>query len=781
MKKSFKTYAKVLPRHHRLMFFVDSSISETALRSMMEANMHIWGGRYNPIVPVHNSTISNEWLELIQHFDPDFIYYSKSLDLQYLESLGLFHPKEYIELREDHRYYFPGVNIHCLLHEHVHNFFLTNHSTLLQYDGDWNMEVKAKPFYQLNFGFCQFYEGEKKWTSRLDAISINKDNATQINQLICTQRPYFKSLLSSLHVNSVYINRIKSWNDSRFEWIIYDKENYLNDLLYYWNRQLYFEPRNILTQVISTLEETEELLKDQWFGSLLKSFSIDSQVSIVSYSVNETIIENLRKEMQEGCKSARIERKELRPFPFKSNDIQYVDSKHFKLANNLILGKTDFLKLPDVTFESGNSIDDGPYAIDILLQRETDDEHTEIKFPYEAELHFISCKEASRVNRDHRITVFTNKQKPGFDISIPSDIELLKSVLMFRNHHGNLLTLPIDHILPSSAGQKLSAFFKIFRNDWNTIKQFLEEKFWLQLFRYESQLDESGILTGRGVFSYQDIEKELNGLYDKYLADVSINMREIPEQAIDQDFILQYVERCKKEAFAYYIHDEINFLIDNGGLFVGMKVKCHQCGSNKWYSLTELRDKLPCKGCNSEIIPNLESKVYFKLSDTIINNLLSDQTKNHKKYDGNYVVMKTLIYLKNDSSETGSSFHWAPCMDFQGKNAKSPITSDVDIIAIQNGKLVIGEAKYNATEFSSKVKDSLIWMANELLPDKLIVSCAEGSLDEVVEYINRGLTNKRCQVISYKIFPAWYHFPGIFGMGIPKEDVSGLNSKTAHT
>ncbi|KYP13494.1 hypothetical protein [Flavihumibacter sp. CACIAM 22H1] len=769
MPHNLKTYATILPRHQRLLFFVDGTISETALRRIMEANLLIWVGRYNPIVPVYNNTIGQEWLEMIRHFDPDIIYYSPTIDLRFLESLGLFHPREYTELKDEHRYYFPGVGSYCLLHEHGHNYFLTDHTKLLRYDEAYDMQVQAKLFYQLNFGFRPLYAEETKWIRGFSSTDINKDNANQINQLISTQRPYFTSLLSALHVHSIYLTRNESWKDKRFEWIICDTGHYLDDLLYYWNRQLYIEPRNILTQVVSTKDEIEALLTDEWFEPLLHHLSIDNQVCLVSRSMDETALAGIRSNMQQISRSARIEAEPLPAFPFKAGGVRQVRSSQVKAVKNLVLGKSDFLKLPPVTFENGRGIDNGPYAADIMLERDTGDEQQEIKFPYGTELHFIVCKEPSRVNKQHRATVFITRDNPGFDIAIPSDLDLIRAVLMYRRQHKNLVTLPISGLSPSSAGQKLSAFLKIFRNDWQLVRQFLEEALWLQLFRYESKLKDSGIAAGRGVFSYQDLEKELNGLYEKLMPEVAVNLKEKRDLDMDQAAVQQYLERCKKEAFAYHIDDNINFLIANGGLFVGMMVKCHQCGSNKWYSLSELRDKLPCKGCSGEIMPDLSSKVYYRLSDTIINNVLSDQTKNGKEYDGNYVVMKALLHLKGDLQETGNSFIWVPCLDFQGKSGNSPITSDADIVAIQNGKLVVGEGKYDSNDFSTKVMNSLVWMANELLVDKIVVACANGSLEEVVKYINDRLTNKRCRVIAYKASTPWYQLPGIFGMEPPKK------------
>lgn len=543
MPLNLKTYASVLPRHQRLLFFVDGNISETALRNIMEANLLLWGGRYNPIIPVHNNIIGDEWQEMIQYFDPDIIYYSQTIDLQCLESLALFQPKEYIEFKDQQHYYFPGVGSYCLLHDHTYD--LTDHTTLLRYDGAHDMQVRAKSFYELNFGFRPLYVEENKWVRELGSIKINKDNTNQINQLICTQRPYFTSLLSALHVHSVYLIGNESWKGKRFEWIIYEAGHYIDDLLYYWNRQLYIEPLNMMTQVVSTKEEIETLLTDDWFGPLLHHLSIDNQVCLVSQSINEITLQSIRSKMQERSKLARIEAESLLPFPFKVAGVRPVRSNQIKAVKNLVLGKSDFLKLTPVTFENGHSIDNGPYAADIILESETNDEPQEIKFPYGTELHFIVCKEPSRVNKQHRATVFITRDNPGFDISVPSDLNLIRTVLMYRRQHKNLLRLPISDLGLSPAGKKLSAFLKIFRDDWQLLRQFLEEAFWLQLFRYESNLKDSGISAGRGVFSYQDLQKEIKGLYEKLLPEVLTKLKEKRDLDSDQAAVQQYLEQCK--------------------------------------------------------------------------------------------------------------------------------------------------------------------------------------------------------------------------------------------
>ncbi|HMK16619.1 MAG TPA: hypothetical protein VK492_00345 [Chitinophagaceae bacterium] len=769
MSTPFKTYVKTKPRHHRLLFFIDvNNISEVSLRSIMQANLHIWGGRYNPIVPVNNNTIAKEWVDLIEFFDPDFVYYSKTIDLKFIRDLNLFHPRQYFELIDEGRHYFPGVNIHCLLHDQVYNHLFANQPVLLQYDGRWDMEFAAKEFYKLNFGFQPLYQGESRWTDKLDTININLDNVKEINMYIGSKRTYFKSVLAAKHVDSVYLDGKFDWGHRRFQWILYEKDNYLNDLLYFWNRQLYFEPKNRLMQVISTVDELNEILQGHCVDDLLRELCIENNITLCSLTIDEIKIEELRKRAQELSKSVRFEKIKIAPFPFKPNVAQYIKQEFVRQTSSLILGKTDYLKFSELSFESNTKADNDPYAVDIILEKDTNDHHKEIKFPYDTELFFIVGTENSRVNKAHRISIFVSNNMRGTKISVPSNFELVHSVMMHRRKDVELISLDADYVEYSSAGQKLSAFYKLFDSDWSIIKQFLEEKFWLQLFRYTSEIPKSHISTGKGIFSHKDLKKEVDDLYIKYRETVRKYMEERPGIPIPDDQLDAFINRCKVDAFTYFIDDNLNYLIQKGGLFIGMKVKCERCGSNKWYSLTELRDKFPCKGCSNEIIPNLKSKIYYKLSDTIVNNLLSDTTGDGKEYDGNYVVLQTIIHLKEEAL-AGNSFVWSPSLDFSRRNGQSILKTDLDIVVIQNGKLIIGEAKCKVSEFTRKVIDSLVWAGDNLLPDKIIVACHSGNLDNIVNTIKSKLTNKNCQVISYKVYPPWYHLPGIFGVGIRNE------------
>lgn len=53
------------PRHLRYVFFVDEQCPYEKLFKLICLNQRIWGGRYNPIIPVNNNIISERYLALL--------------------------------------------------------------------------------------------------------------------------------------------------------------------------------------------------------------------------------------------------------------------------------------------------------------------------------------------------------------------------------------------------------------------------------------------------------------------------------------------------------------------------------------------------------------------------------------------------------------------------------------------------------------------------------------------------------------------------------------------
>lgn len=765
MTEPIKTYVQVLPRHCRIIFFVNANIEEDTLRNLMQANLELWGGRYNPIVPVTENGIEKEWIDMIAPLDPDYIYYSKDIDVAALKALNLFYPLDYRVMDETFDPFFniPGVNSHNLLFGHIDYVSGDCVFSLLRWELGFHTPMPVRKFYELNLGFRPLRGGEGKWTARYKSIAINDSNYSNINNELGTHDVYFKSLLASRHVNTTVLSPEDEARINRTELIVYDNTYFcIPDLLYFWNRQLYIQPGGGLSQLICSRKELRELIDMPGFEMLLLS-ALSHRVTIVSKSLSEPELEQILEQVQAKCPFVEFYNNyTFGTFPFSVEDTQPVLSDVVRSTNNLVLGKSDYLHFPTLAFESGITVDDGHYCLEVFIEKDTKEHHKEIRFPYEMMVDLV-CMEKARINRNHRITIYTDKGVQGTLITIPSDIEIIRTALTYRVRQGDTSCLPVDDIELSSAGQKLSAFCNVFGNNWFKVQSFMADLFWVRLFKFKSELKDSSLPKAKGVFSYRDLTNEIEALFAKYKDQILKRLGEQRGLVISPEDEIKVIQRQATWDIERYLKPQLEYLVVKGGLFIGMKVSCPQCGSNRWYSLSELKDRMNCKGCNNEIMPNIDSKIYYRLSDTLVNNILSDQTRNSDQHDGNYVVLKTLLYLKMSSYEPGNSFLWCPPLKYITRGARK-VESDLDIAVVQNGKLIVGEAKDNAKQFGTKEREKLIWIADNLLPDKLIVACNTGNLDSVVEKIKAGLTNKHCEVLSYKVDELRYRLGQLTGL-----------------
>ena len=149
--------------------------------------------------------------------------------------------------------------------------------------------------------------------------------------------------------------------------------------------------------------------------------------------------------------------------------------------------------------------------------------------------------------------------------------------------------------------------------------------------------------------------------------------------------------------------------------------------------------------------------MYYRVNEIITNNLLNDLTSNSKDFNGNYIVLSALQYLKMHS-RSGFSY----CSPLEYRDSKK-WAGDIDIIALQDGKLIIGEAKNNAKEFGKEIKQ-LSWLANTIEPDAIMLAYNIGKLvPERLEQLKKSINSKKIEIIPYKASQPWYSSGGLWG------------------
>ncbi len=85
----FESLHKIISnaRHLRYLYFIDESYYGDKLLQLFNKNLNIWGGRYNPIVPIINNILPTNWEKLIEYYDPDYIGFSSNIPVDYIENI----------------------------------------------------------------------------------------------------------------------------------------------------------------------------------------------------------------------------------------------------------------------------------------------------------------------------------------------------------------------------------------------------------------------------------------------------------------------------------------------------------------------------------------------------------------------------------------------------------------------------------------------------------------------------------------------------------------------
>ncbi len=181
------------PRYLRFIYFINANYTHENLLSLILANQKLWGGGYNPIIPVDNNTIPEKYYRILEYYDPDYIIYSKDIDIEVLKKIPFFNPEGYYPI--DEMQMMDGVDCHHLL-----NLFNIKGQVILA-DGLMNFINPLLDYYQINFGLRKnAFQMDKTLTRNSDQTLINKDTFKDLNKIICERSPYRLSNLSRLNI-----------------------------------------------------------------------------------------------------------------------------------------------------------------------------------------------------------------------------------------------------------------------------------------------------------------------------------------------------------------------------------------------------------------------------------------------------------------------------------------------------------------------------------------------------------------------------------------------------
>lgn len=718
--KYLKSFAHIQARNVRYVFIVDSKSDIDEILELCYNNQRYWGGRYNPIIPSIDGKVPKQYLELASKFDPDYVICVGEIDIDDLKSF--FNPIEYRQCT------FHNINLEGLDAYHLLEY--DGYDTVLFSSYLYKTLPNLYSFYKLNFDFCDRLGDEELFNS-FEKIHIDTISKKELDEIIAYNHVRFSSLLSRLNVQRPIL-KCDINLQARIELIVSDENNQLNDLLYYWNRQLYLDhDSHFLRQLYVTKTQLAEFIQDNPTTIFFAALTGARDIPVTSYSIEAQELSKILEKLNTWQKSINFHSKDVVSFPFEIKGFYRSNSQYEEPElKQSIIGTKDLVHIPNLSFlRRGRAF--GELMIDVLIERDENSSTNQILFPLKSDHQILVCSQKGRINKYHSLSLQISNEDKFLDFKVPTEEEICRSLLVSSSSKES----KIYDIATGSDGLRLSSLLKLFRYNYHVLDNYFHNKFWLDIFRSKSimPLKDDRIKKSKGIVSMLDLEAEYKYMFEQEKV-------EFEEKYLSKEFD--------------DLNHELEELVELGVYFIGKKIRCQNCGSVLWYSLSELNSTMSCKGCFHTVRLKIESKEHYKLNDTVRNSLISNSGSS-KDTHGNLTVLHTLLSKQIHSKK---SFYCLPSQDFYEYESASPI-SDIDIICVSDGVLTIGEAKNSVKEFTQKVADNLVYLSNNIQPDELILAFKEGELKTLEDYIKKieaRLINKRTKVIGYKTFDSYY-------------------------
>jgi len=706
------------PRHLRYVFFIDGQYSYEKLFKLICSNQKIWGGRHNPIIPVNENVISEKYIALLKYYDPDYIFYTKGIDPEIIKRLRIFNPCGYYNLDDDRRREdITGVDAFYLLSQ-----FDTNSKIILS-KGLWETKSILLDFYKLCFGIeADSWGSEIEIGKNYRQIILDINNFGSVNKILHKEKPIINAGLSRSNLNTKILRQREYAHYGDLEIVVAKDKTSITDLFYYWNRLLY--EGSIIIYV--TVEELNLLSADNFFGNVLYDLSNKGTIRVVSMTLRkEEIDELITLKLNPIAFYSVFQYKDIQGFPFEILD----DSGLFEVnygeswTSQTLISKKGLFYIPKLSFTNKIEFHAQKYAIDIEITKGGETFHNQIEFPLTTQASYIVKNVNCRINLRRHLTVIIHNQKNTSDtleIQIPEFKYLLNQLICHPVIQGEAQRTKFVDIGLHDASNKLSAFIKSFNYEFSTIDYFFTDKFWVDIFK---DLITNDRVAGDSIFFDEIKFKSIEAMKNK-----GIEFGKKGETQNNLENLELGLKETIKELCSYRV------------FLKGFKLKCSKCSSEFWYHLNDVNETVRCNGCLEYFELPIEPKFAYKINDLIKNNIFQSKTQP----DGNLTVIRTLVHIYNNSRQ---SFFYSPQINlYDSSESKKPCT-DIDIICLSDGRLIIGEAKHRSTAFSdesNKCLKSLVEIAKSIHPDKIILSCYEdpnGKLEKAKKGLLRSFNN----------------------------------------
>src|ERR1051326_5746052 len=364
---SFSIYA--CPRPVRTAFIVDpEKVSEEVIDAIFDFNLFHWGGRYNPIIPVVDNTITDSYWELLKFCDPDIVYSCLNLDDSLLQRIKRWISPHQIEFHREipERHHLTTLYHQQIDIEHIAENYKTDP---LYFSKSATLPICSRAikceyrrFFQRNFGLIEEYSK----ISHLDSftkLAIGDDSKPEEFLSTITNAKNLVFPVDFCKASVAFPETLRSHMNDNFTIVIGDS---IWSWIYMWNTIFLRSDwqRKKLSQICipatflesdRTLDVTKKFLESR----LLWSSSQPPRIEVVSFDKTEEELKNITLNLnKEICayptikqlKKAEFQKVERSPRNIKSHAL----TQHHQVFGNEVFIPTpmpDFLSSPEASYQ----------------------------------------------------------------------------------------------------------------------------------------------------------------------------------------------------------------------------------------------------------------------------------------------------------------------------------------------------------------------------------------------------------------------------------------------
>jgi len=648
-------------------FLVESGDIDAVIETVGMNNL-LWGGIYNPIIPVSKDTTYAE--ELMKLFSVDALCpISHNTEINNLIKKYHFLEKPYrheegIFLDNDKSLigYLDSSNI-------IHNIWKSNFKDKINSNiksnfilTKWDKNDKLANLFAICFGYFPKnyklkYDFEEFYLKGLYAKKINLDSDKSISY--DPNKWIYPLLLTGLKLNIVYNNLLPD------KGIFIGDENNFSDLLYFWNLRaagfyLMFLPKNYIQIFKNTIEKYLKKLDN----IPIQIKNIDDYICVCHSSTNNNEVNKIIKNFQVKKKLWLLDCKDMFWNDFNIRPIKYY------LKEDNVLGIVDksyddyniTFKLPEKSFiENSRNVIFQKLLISIKSITEFAYPGYTINPPFIPELNEFYGREIVFDPRRVRI------KKDSISIIVDVNKESL-----------SLYPLPYSKIFKSIFEY---AQIKVSVSQAGLITKRIIEKL-------------GGIEGGR-VFKIKGVRELFRNLKTN-----RCKIRKEMEEIFWDDGKFKKYEKLfiePRESVRLKTGNVFDFLLKKDFLRVGLELKCDHCKLKDWISLKDLDDWWDCRFCGykNKIALHLKNQGEWKYRKSGLFAKDNDQ-------EGSLPVILTLLQLKRLNLYS-SNFLYNPSLNLKFDLIKC----EIDFCIMQNNinnKIEIGiaECKSQGGEINQK-------------------------------------------------------------------------------